>query len=62
MRFCSLARFRIFTPKMYQDAMQAIHDSLVQKGLNIGLTHIMELIPSKDSDGQVYVFFLFATA
>ena len=41
---------------MYQDAMQAIHDGLIQKGLNIGLTHIMELIPSQGSEGQVYVF------
>jgi len=38
---------------MYKDAMQAIHDNLVQKGVSVGLTHIMELIPSQKPDRQV---------
>ena len=53
---------------MYQDAMQSIRDNLIQKGPNRGLTHTVELIPSRQLDGQVYaIFFLsffsfFATA
>ena len=38
--------------------MQAIHDNLVQKGVSVGLTHIMELIPSQKPDRQVYDAFL----
>ena len=43
-------------PKMYQDTMEDIHGSLIQKGFKRGLTHIMELIPSRQSDGQMYAF------
>jgi endoplasmic reticulum Man9GlcNAc2 1,2-alpha-mannosidase len=46
---------------MYQETMQAIHGSLVQKGIKRGLTHIMELIPSRQSDGQMYAFFVAAS-
>jgi endoplasmic reticulum Man9GlcNAc2 1,2-alpha-mannosidase len=43
---------------MYTDAMQSIHVNLIQKGPNRGLTHTVELIPSRRSDGQMYAFFL----
>ncbi|KAF8798349.1 glycoside hydrolase family 47 protein [Phlegmacium glaucopus] len=39
--------------EMYQDAMQAIHGSLVQKGLNTGLTYTAELIPDRQAGGQI---------
>ena len=55
MRFCSWLGSNLH-PKMYQDAMQAIHGSLIQKGLKKGLTHTVELIPSRQLGGQVYVF------
>jgi len=38
---------------MYQDAMQSIHDNLIRKGPNKGLTHTVELLPSRKSDGQI---------
>jgi hypothetical protein len=55
MRFCSWLDLNLH-PKMYQDAMQDIHRSLIQKGPNKGLTHTLELIPSRQSGGQVYAF------
>jgi hypothetical protein len=55
MRFCSWLDSNR-QPKMYQDAMLAIHDTLIQKGLNRGLTHTMELIPSRQSNGETYDF------
>ena len=39
--------------------MQSIHDNLIQKGPNRGLTHTIELIPARRSDNQVYAFFFF---
>ena len=48
---------------MYQDAMQSIRDNLIQKGPNRGLTHTVELIPSRQLDGQLnailFIFFNF---
>ena len=55
MRFCSWLDLNPH-PKMYQDAMHAIHDTLIYKGPNRGLTHTMELIPSRQSGGQMYAF------
>ena len=39
---------------MYQESMEAIHRTLIQKGLNTGLTYTMELIPNRQKDGQTY--------
>ena len=55
MRFCSWLDPNLY-PKMYQDAMQAIHDNLIRKGPNKGLTHTVELIPSRQSGGQMFAF------
>ena len=45
---------------MYKDAMQSIHENLIQKGPKKGLTHTVELIPTRQ-DGKMYAF-LFAAA
>jgi len=37
---------------MYQDAMQAVHEQLVQKGTKLRYT--AELIPGRQADGQMY--------
>jgi hypothetical protein len=34
---------------MYEDAVQAIHDHLIQKSLESGLTYTAELIPERNS-------------
>lgn len=34
---------------MYEDAVQAIHDHLIQKSLASGLTYTAELIPERNS-------------
>ena len=34
---------------MYEDAVQAIHDYLIQKSLSSGLTYTAELIPERNS-------------
>ena len=36
---------------MYEDAVQAIHDHLIQKSLQTGLTYTAELIPERDPRG-----------
>ena len=41
---------------MYQEMMQAIHNTLVKKGPTQGLTFTAELLPWRQSDGKVYVF------
>lgn len=41
---------------MYQDSMEAIHGTLIRKGINKGLTHTVELIPARQMDGQTYAF------
>ena len=41
---------------MYDDAVQAIHDHLIQKSMTSGLTYTSELIPERDPTGQMYVF------
>ena len=38
---------------MYEDAVQAIHDYLVQKSPASGLTYTSELIPESNSDGAL---------
>ena len=38
---------------MYQDAVQAIHDHLVQKSLTSGLTYTAELIPERNQGGEL---------
>ena len=40
---------------MYDDAVQAIHDHLIQKSMTSGLTYTSELIPERDRTGQMYV-------
>jgi len=40
---------------MYQGAMQAIRDSLVHKGTAQGLTFTAELLPQRQTDGQMCV-------
>ncbi|KAN0130039.1 Glycoside hydrolase [Lactarius tabidus] len=44
-QFIQTVRFMCF---MYQDAVQAIHDHLVQKSLTSGLTYTAELIPERN--------------
>ena len=44
---------------MHQDAMQSIHSNLIRKGPIKGLTHTIELIPTRQSGGGMYVFFSF---
>ncbi|KAH9013872.1 glycoside hydrolase family 47 protein [Lactarius hengduanensis] len=39
--------------EMYEDAVQAIHDHLVQKSLTSGLTYTAELIPERNSGPSV---------
>jgi len=39
--------------EMYQDAVQAIHDHLVQKSISSGLTYTAELIPERHSGGEL---------
>lgn len=39
--------------EMYEDAVQAIHDHLIQKSLITGLTYTAELIPERDSGGEI---------
>ena len=41
--------------QMYQGAMQAIRDSLVHKGTAQGLTFTAELLPQRQTDGQMCV-------
>ena len=43
---------------MYQDAVQAIHDHLVQKSLTSGLTYTAELIPERNQGGELLVSLL----
>ncbi|ETW86588.1 glycoside hydrolase family 47 protein [Heterobasidion irregulare TC 32-1] len=38
---------------MYDDAVQAIHDHLIQKSMTSGLTYTSELIPERDPTGQI---------
>ncbi|KAI0045662.1 glycoside hydrolase family 47 protein [Auriscalpium vulgare] len=38
---------------MYEDAVQAIHDHLLQKSMGNRLTYTSELIPERDSSGQI---------
>ncbi|GLB43628.1 putative glycosyl hydrolase 47 family protein [Lyophyllum shimeji] len=38
---------------MYEDAMTAIHNHLVQKSTKSGMTYTAELIPEKDASGEV---------
>ncbi|KAI0281283.1 glycoside hydrolase [Russula aff. rugulosa BPL654] len=39
--------------EMYKDAVQGIHDYLIQKSLKTGLTYTSELIPERDSQGKI---------
>jgi hypothetical protein len=41
-----LAELRL---QMYEDAVQGIHDHLVQKSIHSGLTYTAELIPERSS-------------
>ena len=45
--------FLIAAKQMYQDAVQAIHDHLVQKSLTSGLTYTAELIPERNQGGEL---------
>ncbi|TFY73677.1 hypothetical protein EWM64_g10336 [Hericium alpestre] len=38
---------------MYDDAVQAIHDHLIRRGMSSGLTYTAELIPERDQAGQM---------
>jgi len=38
---------------MYEDAVQAIHAHLVQKSLSSGLIYTAELIPERNSGGEL---------
>lgn len=42
---------------MYDDAMQAIHNHLVQKSYKTGLLYTSELIPEQNHEGEMYVDF-----
>ncbi|KAF8481629.1 glycoside hydrolase family 47 protein [Russula ochroleuca] len=39
--------------EMYEDAVQAIHDHLIQKSLQTGLTYTAELIPERNPRGEI---------
>lgn len=39
---------------MYDDAMQAIHNHLVQKSYKTGLLYTSELIPEQNHEGEMY--------
>ena len=41
--------------QMYEDAVQAIHDYLIQKSLQTELTYTAELIPERDRQGEMWV-------
>lgn len=42
---------------MYEEAMQGVHDQLVQKTLTKHMTYIAELMPSGTVGGEPYVSF-----
>jgi len=39
---------------MYQKTMDAIHTTLLGKGMHNGMTYTKELIPERTHEGQVY--------
>lgn len=40
---------------MYEDAMDAIHNHLLQKSMGNKMTYTSELIPEDDENGDLYV-------
>jgi mannosyl-oligosaccharide alpha-1,2-mannosidase len=42
---------------MYDDAMSAIHEHLIQKSMNTKMTYTAELIPEQHPNGEMYVFY-----
>lgn len=47
--------------QMYEDAVQAIHDYLIQKSLQTELTYTAELIPERDRQGEMWVQVLWSS-
>jgi hypothetical protein len=43
--------------QMYDDAMQAIHNHLIQTSSKVKLTYTSELIPERHPGGEMYVLF-----
>jgi hypothetical protein len=39
---------------MYEDAMNAIHQHLIQKSMSANLVYTSELIPERHPDGRLY--------
>lgn len=40
---------------MYEDAMDAVHNHLIQKSMGNKMTYTSELIPEDDENGDLYV-------